>query len=213
MDEYDIWKRHRLYKDFLGRIESVNRVLEVGCGTGDNIAHCSAQIRDAIDVSPKMIEEARKRHPNINFSTIDIMKGSLEPGYDLIIALGVIQYVRDYARFLEIVTRLLAPGGYLVLSFPNANSVFRQIHYMNRIGEVNQIDHSAAEICNLLEQHGLDSIRLNAHSSGLPNSGRFSSRFWLAVSFILDALKGVPGFKVISDRLGYSYLGLFRKRL
>ena len=211
MDEYDIWKRHRLYLDFLESIGPVDHALEIGCGTGDNIAKCRSRIRDGIDVSPKMIEAAQRRHTGINFSAMDVMDGKLEPGYDLIIALGVIQYVTDHPRFLEIVAGLLTPGGHLVVSFPNVNSVFRNVYYARSGAAGRQRDHSAADVCGRLERSGLTRIQLSPHSSGLPGTGRLSAPLWLAATFVLDGLYGLPGFKAVADHLAYSYLGLFRK--
>ncbi|NQV83359.1 MAG: class I SAM-dependent methyltransferase [Rhodospirillales bacterium] len=211
MDEYDIWKRHRLYLEFLERIGPLGSALEVGCGTGDNIAKCTAAVRLGIDVSERMIKNAGQVHKDIEFSVMDILDGSLTTVYDVVICLGVIQYVSDHRRFLDAVVERVADNGYLVLSFPNKNSLFRQMHYLGGGTAGKQKDHLKDEICGLLEERGFIAERLRAHSSALPGTSRLLAPFNLLATFALDGWYSVIGDGALADRLAYSYLGLFRK--
>lgn len=210
MDQYDIWKRHRLFRQFLSSIGSVDRALEVGCGTGDNIAVCDARIRDAIDVSEKMIVAARKIHEGVNFSVGDVLDINPATKYDLIICLGVIQYVADFRRLLDTLTNAVESGGHLILSFPNRNSLFRSLYY-RRYGNANrQNDYAKADVCGYLEQQGFTVLGLKAHSSALPGTGRFFAPLSLATTIFFDNLYSIPGLGAMADRIAYSYIGLFR---
>lgn len=211
VDEYDIWKRHRLFRECLANIGPVKRALEVGCGTGDNISKCNADVRDGVDVSESMIQNARRQHAGVNFSVVDIMAGSLWPGYDLIIGLGVIQYVQDHHKFIDALTGLLANGGHLVLSFPNRSSLFRKIYYARSSADGQQIDHDKDEICLALAEQGIAPVRVFAHSATYPGGGRFSAPLWLAAGFMLDGILRLPGLGQVADRLANSYLGWFRR--
>lgn len=213
MDEYDIWKRHRLFLKYLARIGPVERAIEIGCGTGDNIACCRARVRDGIDVSEKMIEEARRRYPGVNFSVADAMAGNLGNSYDLVVALGVIQYVADHRRFLDAVADLLRKGGHLVLSFPNRRSLFRKLHYAQTGADLigQQIDHDKDEMIDELRRRGLSAVCLAAHSSALPDGGRLAAPLWLASTFIFDGLYALPAFGSLANWLAYSYLGVFSR--
>lgn len=82
-------------------------VLEVGCGFGDFV-RCAAEwnIRPrrylGIDLSPRMIEGARQRHPEAEFAVLNILES--EPPFvpDYIIASGIMAVpfdgYEDYAR-------------------------------------------------------------------------------------------------------------------
>jgi len=210
MDQYDIWKRHRIFLQFLSQIEPVDRVLEVGCGTGDNIAACDAPVRDAIDVSEKMIMAARKIHEGVNFSVGDILDLNPATKYDLIICLGVIQYVGDFRRLLDTLTNVVESGGHLILSFPNRNSWFRRAYYRRYGNADRQNDYAKADICGYLEQQGFTTLGLKAHSSALPGTGRFFAPLSLTTTFFLDNSYSIPGFGAMADRIAYSYIGLFR---
>lgn len=211
MDEYDIWKRHRLFLECVAKIGPVKRALEIGCGTGDNIAKCNADVRDAVDVSGKMIEEARRRHAGVNFSVADIMAGKLRTGYDLIIGLGVIQYLQDDRKFFDALAGLLANGGHLVLSFPNRNSLFRKIYYARTGAGGRQIDQDRTDVCRALAERGIVPVRMVAHSAAYPGGGRFSAPLWLAAGFMLDGVLRLPGLRPFADGIANSYLGWFRR--
>src|SRR5881397_3170046 len=42
-------------------------VLEVGCGTGDLIAALKPKDGVGVDISPRLVDEARRKHPLIDF--------------------------------------------------------------------------------------------------------------------------------------------------
>jgi len=48
------------------------RVLDLGCGTGDLLASLNPTLGIGVDLSPNMIAEAQKRHPDFMFVTGDI---------------------------------------------------------------------------------------------------------------------------------------------
>lgn len=89
----------------------VGTLLEIGCGEGHQsdalLEVCEALT--GIDVSPKAIERARRRHPRAAFSSGDLyaQPWATERGrYDLITACEVIYYMRDRPKFLETIDRL-----------------------------------------------------------------------------------------------------------
>src|SRR5947199_6167766 len=46
-------------------------VLEVGCGTGDLIAALKPKEGVGVDISPRLVDEARRKHPLIDFVVAD----------------------------------------------------------------------------------------------------------------------------------------------
>ncbi|QUI30081.1 class I SAM-dependent methyltransferase [Streptomyces alfalfae] len=106
----------------LARISGPGPVAELGCGPGPVTAHLRKLGLDVfgIDLSPVMIDIARKRHPELRFEVgsmdaLDLADGSLS---------GVVSWYSvihapadDVRRYLAEFRRVLAPGGHLVLAF------------------------------------------------------------------------------------------------
>jgi ubiquinone/menaquinone biosynthesis C-methylase UbiE len=103
------------------------RVLDVGCGTGENAIHLASIGYDVlgIDLSPAAIdkakEKAEERESRAVFSVHDALDlPSLGQTFDTVIDSGMFHTFsdRERARFVESVARVLRPGGmYHMLSF------------------------------------------------------------------------------------------------
>lgn len=101
---------------------AVPSVTEIGCGPGRITAHLAALGLDAsgIDLSPAMIDEARRRHPELAFSVGSMTDLDLPPGgLDGIVAWYSVIHIPPaehravYAGF----HRALKPAGHLLLAF------------------------------------------------------------------------------------------------
>src|SRR5512141_1169327 len=74
----DRWKRRNWY--YYEMIERIVRfhvppgssVLEIGCGTGDLLAALEPSRGVGVDISPKVVEIARGRHPALTFHICDV---------------------------------------------------------------------------------------------------------------------------------------------
>jgi 2-polyprenyl-6-hydroxyphenyl methylase/3-demethylubiquinone-9 3-methyltransferase len=100
--------------------------LDVGCGGGlvaEPLARMGAKVT-GLDASQEAIETAR-RHGRMMGLAVDYRVGSVEElakgkqRYDLITALEIIEHVADMDSFLGALTKLLKPGGLLVMSTLN----------------------------------------------------------------------------------------------
>lgn len=76
-------------------------VLEVGCGFGDLGVHVRTRFPDVrytgIDLSPRMIEEARRCHPGLEFSCCDLMAMPAAAQFDVVLAQGIFYLLREDA--------------------------------------------------------------------------------------------------------------------
>lgn len=106
------------------------RILDVGCGTGDvldGIPRNRVRVT-GIDLVLDMVRGAATSHPDDVFVTANAEAIPLVPGsQDVVVCLGVLEYVPDPAAVLASIREVLRPGGHLIVSFPNRGSVSRLV--------------------------------------------------------------------------------------
>lgn len=103
---------------------SIQKVLDVGCGAGNNTIKLSQQTLpfdcDLVDLSRPMLEKARERISAVNSGKIRIFQGDFRTldlphqGYDVILAAAVLHHLRDdqdWKTTFRKIYRLTAPGG------------------------------------------------------------------------------------------------------
>jgi ubiquinone/menaquinone biosynthesis C-methylase UbiE len=107
------------------------RILDVGCGPGELLLTLLKRGYDAvgIDISQGMIDVARSTIRSAGFADFsgvsvgDIEKLTFQPQtFDVVVASGVIEYQKDDRAALEQMTRVLKPGGYLIVNVTNRYS-------------------------------------------------------------------------------------------
>jgi SAM-dependent methyltransferase len=129
-ERFDLWTR---------AIDRVPRVgpfaLDLGCGPGDLTAHL-ADIgfrTTAVDGSREMLELARRRVASSGGSRVEFEQAELpfetiptawHGRFGLILMSSVMEYLDDEAAMFEQCQAMLAPGGTLLVSFPNASSAY-----------------------------------------------------------------------------------------
>jgi 2-polyprenyl-3-methyl-5-hydroxy-6-metoxy-1,4-benzoquinol methylase len=139
-DEFDerrrVWKRH--IDEALTQLGSDTLCLDVGCGDGA-LGRMVAQrgVRTiGIDQSKMMIALAQHRAQQARLSQqLEYVEGSVPFASDLygrfegrvglILCSSVLEYVDDYERVLRQLHGLLEHGGWLVVSVPNRESIYR----------------------------------------------------------------------------------------
>lgn len=118
----------------LGVLPERGQVIEIGCGAGNALvsfakAHPGWNIT-GVDFSEQGIGIARQALPQGTFITADIPTWLAQaPGgqANVVICEHVIEHVLDPSVLFHELIRLLAPGGMLLLSVPNAGSWTMQI--------------------------------------------------------------------------------------
>ncbi len=110
--------RGRYVREYI-RPQTGQRVLDIGCGPGDVLAHLPAVDYLGIDISPEYIDRCRERYgARGRFRCEDLMQTELDcPGtYDLVTATGLLHHLTDEqaGRLLSIASQAQRPGGRLV---------------------------------------------------------------------------------------------------
>jgi 2-polyprenyl-3-methyl-5-hydroxy-6-metoxy-1,4-benzoquinol methylase len=77
----------------------VRTVLDVGCGSGENLAALAGAMPhlalSGVDVSPEALALAAKRVPGARLRELDIEKDKLSERFDLVISLQVVEHLAD----------------------------------------------------------------------------------------------------------------------
>ncbi|HID30164.1 MAG TPA: class I SAM-dependent methyltransferase [Desulfobacterales bacterium] len=100
----------------------VGTVCDMGCGPGHIAAHLESLNIDVfgVDLSPRMIDEARRRYPFVGFQVGDMLdlKIKAQTLGGIVALYSIIHLGRDMLRdaFQEF-NRVLLPGGLLLVSF------------------------------------------------------------------------------------------------
>jgi SAM-dependent methyltransferase len=98
-----------------------NLVIDVGCGTGANIASLADRYRCVgIDTSPEAIERARERYPRVDFvcgyAPDDL--GDLAEQASLFLLTDVLEHVPDDFALLSRLFAAAAPGAFFLITVP-----------------------------------------------------------------------------------------------
>ena len=106
----------RLTKFFVPENRSV---LEIGCSTGDLLAALRPARGVGIDVSPRLVEIARDKHPRLDFRVEDVAALDIDEQFDYVVMSDVMGYLDDVLAGLRSLRRVMRPDSRLVLTFYN----------------------------------------------------------------------------------------------
>lgn len=115
---------HPLHRSWLDGVDRGAAVLDYGCGYGRvavDLARAGFLDVTGVDSSPMMIEQARRRHPDLRFAALVEPPAAPYPDatFDLVLLVAVLTCVPaddTQIRLIAELDRLLKPGGLLYLS-------------------------------------------------------------------------------------------------
>lgn len=91
------------------------RILDIGCANGHMATWCRPDAYLGVDIDPASIEIARREHPDYRFDT----SMPTDEQFDTIVALAMIEHVKDPAGVLASWRPLLTGAGCVVLTTPH----------------------------------------------------------------------------------------------
>jgi trans-aconitate methyltransferase len=101
------------------------RILDVGCGTGQLTAEIANSGADVIglDQSPEMIVSAKENYPELQFEVADIAATSYDNEFDAVFSNAALHWVRNQQGAINAIARALKPGGRLIFEMGGRGNI------------------------------------------------------------------------------------------
>lgn len=143
----------------VGGLVQHGRILDIGCGSGGLSAELQKHGNEVVsqDTSSTMVEMCRRYLSRCGCSDANVRTGSIDDiqerhYFDTVVALDVIEHIRDDGRALERMRLALKLEGRLVLSVPALGWLYgpkdEQVGHFRRYGR--------AALAKLVESHGFE---------------------------------------------------------
>jgi len=177
-----LFRRRKLAVDTV-RAYGAPRVLDVGCGSGrigEFALEAGASQYVGVDFSEPMIELSRARLARFADRTQliidDFLTAPLEGPFEVILAVGLFDYLPEPHRFSRKMFELCAPGGTVVGSFPTWSLLkgpVRKVRY-EWIGNCPIFNYSRRELEMMFGASGFDRVEIESpgHSGYLVRAYR-----------------------------------------
>lgn len=164
-------------------------ILDLGCGTGHltaQIEQCGAKVI-GFDPSSKMLENARREYPQLDFREADARTFDFPERFDAIFSNAVLHWIHEPELVIERVAHHLKPGGRFVAEFGGKGNIaalegamsaaaaqlglppFRDTNYFPSIGQYSP----------LLEEGGFEVRFATLFDRPTPLDGPHGARVWL----------------------------------
>jgi len=161
-DELDRKPFDRWLLDRLALLADGLPVVDVGTGPGHVAAYLAAAGADAtgVDLSPAMVDEARRRFPHLTFSVGDL-NGLLRPptaaGWGAVTAWYALVHLAgsELAPTVASLARVLVPGGWLTLALHAGAAVHHAEELMDQPVDVDFVLHDPDEVVAAVRAAGL----------------------------------------------------------
>ncbi len=214
------WWSNRFYASLARRYgPSSGRVLEIGCGMGHLLCWLVERYQVCgTDINEWALSQAKKNVPQGDFQLMSAEDLSPFPdaSFQIVIAKHVVEHLPNPESAVAEISRVLSPGGLLLLATPNLDSPMRAIKKENWIGFKDPTHIS-------LKRPGEWLAYL--HKYGLRERKVFSDGFWDApylpvvpkpvqklVFGAPGGLQAILGWSIIPLRMGESLIVLAKKQ-
>ncbi len=103
------------------------KILDIGCSTGNFLGFLSKKYSNlelyGVDISKRMIDIAKRKFPNINFTTADVHHLKFDKNYfDIIVMIESFHHFKNQNEVIEKVSYILKPNGVLLIIEPDIES-------------------------------------------------------------------------------------------
>lgn len=175
-------------------IPAGSSILDIGCGTGDTLAAMAPAVGVGIDISAKMIKEARQVYPNFTFHVGDaedpVDLNQIQGTFDFVLVSDTIGFVEDCESFLGNLHRFCRRDTRVILVYYShlwqpALRIVEACGLRQRQKAENVL--SPADIRNLADLANFESVKAERRlllPLRLLGIGRFVNRFFSSLPLI-----------------------------
>jgi len=167
------------------------RVLDVGCGTGQltrAIADRGARVV-GVDASPAMIAEATRKYPDLDLRVMDARELRFDVPFDAVFSNATLHWVRPPEAAAGRIFEVLRPGGRLVAEFGGEGNVRRVLAAAEKAGDSLGVDlrdvlhanyfPSVDQYSAVLSAAGFVGVRAEIYDRPTPLEGADGLRGWI----------------------------------
>jgi SAM-dependent methyltransferase len=172
---------------FVERAKTEGRILDVGCGTGEFLAHLRARGAwevQGVDLNARAVEYVREKlRLPVSCGRLEEMQLP-ESEFDVVTMWNVLEHLHDPAGALAEARRVIRNDGILALSLPDGDSLDRRLfgsHWVGFDPPRHLYTFTRPTVGRLLAEAGFEILR-TAHIAGSYHSFVASARFWLSDS-------------------------------
>ncbi|MEU3226918.1 class I SAM-dependent methyltransferase [Streptomyces sp. NPDC006976] len=152
-------------ESILGELQG-RTVLELGCGTGCNLAHLTTLGADCtgVDIAPSQHRKAVARWgrlPGLAFHTAEVTDylTHTEGSFDVVLSIFGPVWFTDPEQLLPLIHKRLSPGGVLVFSHKPPTAGTRPVGTLREARAVTRWDYSPEEWSRLLASSGYSNLK------------------------------------------------------
>ena len=143
---FELRRRKEIVFTFIEKINSakIKRALDLGCGAGQYLIQLSSMDFECFgaDISEEMLKITREKFifhqiKDVTLINSDCYELPIEDNYfDMIICIGVLEYLDNETQALLEMLRTMKPGGFAIVTFPNLyklRNLLNPYYYIIRI--------------------------------------------------------------------------------
>ncbi len=107
-------KRLQIVMQFI--VPPRQKVLEIGCGRGDLLASLQPSYGLGVDFSSAMVNQAKKRHPDLHFIQADAHELNINTEFDFVILSDLLNDLWDVQTVLQRITSFTSPRSRIIIN-------------------------------------------------------------------------------------------------
>ena len=119
-------RKLRLVQSLKGIQQPIKKILEVGCGAGFSVNYLKGKFVNytGLDYSENLIKYAIKYNSTtgVKFECLNINDFKTELKFDVVLMIGVLHHMPNPENVIKSLSRILTPGGIIVVNEPQAGN-------------------------------------------------------------------------------------------
>lgn len=183
----------QMLQRFADEVRSKGLVCDMGCGPGQIAAwlqeHCGLDDLLGVDLSPRLVEEARKLHPQIEFHRGDMLRlDYFDDAWAGVAAFYCLIHIprERVVEALKEIRRVLKPGGVLLLTFHIGSEVLHVEEFLEQSVDMFCVFFEPEEMEGYLREAGYEGIETFVREPYAPEVEYQSRRAYIFARKAID---------------------------